>query len=330
MTAKKIAVFSTGGTIASRYDAATDSMVAAMDAEALLQTLPAGNRDFTLVTGDYGTINSYNLRFDVLVAMANDLRAMLADGRIDGAVIMQGTDTLEEAAYFLDLILDTQKPVVMTGAQLTPEHAQSDGPRNLADALGAVASGAMDGCGVMVGFNGQLHAAREVLKLHTSALETFTSLNYGHLGVVDEGAVFRYRTPVPRPRYALSAVSGVRVPLIKAVMDAEGFLVDAAVDAGIDGLVIEGFGRGNVVDTFVPGIRRAIERGIPVVVTSRSLMGRVKPIYGALGGGKMLEDLGVIFAGDLSAQKARVLLTVLLSMRFGGAQLAAEIERHAR
>ncbi|APZ44700.1 hypothetical protein BW247_12270 [Acidihalobacter ferrooxydans] len=327
--AKKIAVISTGGTIASQYDPETASMVATMSATDLIETASIKDADFELVASEYGRINSYNLRFDTLIKIANDLNSILADADLLGAVIMQGTDTLEEAAYFLDLIVDSEKPIVMIGAQLTPEHPQCDGPRNLSDALRTVSADEMRGCGVMVGFNGQLHASREVVKMHTSALETFSSLNYGHLGVVDEGTVIRYRTPVERPHYALSAMADSKVALVKCVMDADGFLVDAAVDAGVDGLVIEAFGRGNVVDTFVPGICRAIERNIPVVIASRSLMGRVKPIYGASGGGKMLEDIGVVFAGDLSAQKARVLLMVLLAMGFDGRQLAAELQRNA-
>lgn len=325
---KKVAVISTGGTIASRYDPVAKSMTAAVDAAGLVEALPRRDLGCEIVVENLMRSLSFNLRFENVLALASRLREILGNDDYAGAVVTQGTDTLEESSYLLDLLLDTDKPVIFTGAQLAADHPQSDGPRNLADAITAAGSGEMNGCGAMVCFNGQLHAARDVTKLHTSAVETFTSLYFGHLGVVDDDRVIRYRTPRIRTHYSVETVE-VRVPLVKAVMDIDAVLMEAAVDAGVEGIVVEAFGRGNVVETLVPSIERAIAEGIPLVLTSRCAMGRVKPIYGTGGGGRQLEELGVIFAGDLQGPKARILLLTLLSAGLSGKELRREFQLNA-
>lgn len=325
---KKVAVISTGGTIASKYDPVAKSMTAAVDAAGLVEALPRRDLGCEVVVESLMRTLSFNLRFANVLDLAARLRTLLADDEYAGAVVTQGTDTLEESSYLLDLLVDTDKPVILTGAQLAADHPQSDGPRNLADAITAAASGEMIGCGVLVCFNGQLHAARDVTKLHTSAVETFTSLYFGHLGIVDDDRVVRYRTPRIRAHYPVQTMDR-RVPLVKVVMDIDTVLLESAVDAGVDGIVLEAFGRGNVVETLMPGIGRAIDNGIPVVLTSRCILGRVKPIYGTGGGGRQLEELGVIFASDLQGPKARILLLALLSAGISGEALRDEFQRNA-
>ena len=307
-----VAVLTTGGTIASRYDPVTKRHTAAADGEALLAALPRRAPDIAVAVENVLQVHSFNLSFAQGLTITTRLRECLAAPEILGAVVTQGTDTLEENAYLLDLVGDFGKPVILTGAQLPADHPQSDGPRNLADAIDAAAAPALRGLGVTVCFNGRIHAARDVTKLHASALESFTSLGHGCLAVVDEGNVIVSRRPDPHPTYPVAEI-GARVPLIRLVMDSDTLLIDAALKASVDGLVIEAFGRGNTVAAFTSKITAAIDRGIPVIVTSRCPEGRVKPIYGTGGGGRELEDAGVIFAGDLKGPKARVLLMVLLS-----------------
>ena len=324
----RVAVLTTGGTIASLYDPVTKRHVAAADGDALLAALPRRPPDIGIALENVLQVHSFNMSCAQSLALASCLRDRLAAADVLGAVVTQGTDTLEENAYLLDLILDAGKPVVLTGAQLPADHPQSDGPRNLADSIDAAGAPDMARQGVTVCFNGQIHAARDVTKLHTSALDSFTSLGHGCLAVVDEGKVVVYRRMAQRPSYALEEMRA-RVPLIRLVMDSDTLLIDAALEAKVDGLVIEGFGRGNVLAAFTPRIAEAIARGIPVVVTSRCPEGRVKPIYGTGGGGRELEDAGVIFAGDLKGAKARLLLMVLLSAGLSGNRVREAFTRHA-
>ncbi len=324
----KIAVLTTGGTIASLYDPATKRHKATADGTALLAALPRREPDVDIALENVLRVHSFDLSCAQSLTLAACLRDRLARAEVLGAVVTQGTDTLEENAYLLDLVLDAGKPVVLTGAQLPADHPQSDGPRNLADSISAARAPEMAGQGVTVCFNGQVHAARDVTKLHTSALESFTSLGHGCLAVVDDGKVVVNRRTVPRPNYTLEEIRA-RVPLIRLAMDSDTLLIDAALEAKVDGLVIEGFGRGNVVAAFTPRIAEAVARGIPVVIASRCPEGRVKPIYGTGGGGRELEDAGVIFAGDLKGAKARLLLMVLLSAGLSGDRIREAFARHA-
>jgi len=322
-----VAILTTGGTIASLYDPATKSYRAAADGESLLAALPRHEADIAVAVENVFQVHSFNLSCSQSLALAARLRERLAQSEILGAVVTQGTDTLEENAYLLDLILDAGKPVVLTGAQLPADHPQSDGPRNLADSIDAARAPDMAGQGVTICFNGQIHAARDVTKLHASALESFTSLGHGCLAVVDDGKVVVYRRMAPRPNYVLEEIRA-RVPLVRLTMDSDTLLIDAALEANVDGLVVEAFGRGNVVASFTPRIAKAVARGIPVVVTSRCPEGRVKPLYGTGGGGRELEDAGAIFSGDLKGAKARLLLMVLLSAGLSGDRVREAFARH--
>jgi L-asparaginase len=218
---------------------------------------------------------------------------------------------MEETSFLAGLLVDSEKPLVFTGAQLAHDHPQSDGPRNLLDAIRAAAAGVTKGLGAMICFNGELHGAREVTKVHTSAVETFQSYHHGALGIVDGDRVIVYR----RPQLGLHLRPerlDKRVEILKAVIGADGTMVDAVRQMGIDGLVVEAFGRGNVSAQFGQALGRVCRDGLPVVITSRCPIGRVSPVYGGGGGGRDLEDAGAIFAGDLKGPKARLLLIAAL------------------
>lgn len=325
---KRVLVITTGGTIASRHDTAINRTQVADDASELVAALSLQSLGCEVEVRNFAKVLSFNLQMEHVVSLAAELREVLAGDAVAGAVVTQGTDTLEESAYLLDLLVDGHKPIVVTGAQRPADHPQSDGPGNLADAIVAAADPALADCGVVICFNGQLHAARDVTKLHTSATETFTSLNHGHLGIVDDGHVVMYRTPRIRSHYTLEAITG-RVPLVSVVMDSDSTMLDAAVNTGADGIVIEAFGRGNVGESLVSGIRRGVERGIPIVVTSRCPIGRVKPVYGTGGGGRELQEIGVIFAGDLKGPKVRILMLALLSAGLSPKQIRCELLKNA-
>ncbi len=164
----------------------------------------------------------------------------------------------------------------------------------------------------MICFNDRVHAARDVTKVHASALETFQSYEHGALGEVDGEKVVIHRRPTLRRTFRVSELEH-RVELLRLSLGVDAGAVDAAIEGGARGLVIEAFGRGNGPVFLAERIRRASGAGISVVVTSRCPAGRVEPVYGGGGGGRDLEDAGAIFAGDLKGPKARILLMVLLS-----------------
>jgi len=309
--AKHVVIVGTGGTIASRYDPPLGRTVASQSVEAILSSAAKPDDLPGLTFENFSTIASFNMTLAFVDGLVRRLRELLDRPEIDGVVVTQGTDTMEETSFLAGLLVDSEKPLVFTGAQLAHDHPQSDGPRNLLDAIRAAAAGVTKGLGAMICFNGELHGAREVTKVHTSAVETFQSYHHGALGIVDGDRVIVYR----RPQLGLHLRPerlDKRVEILKAVIGADGTMVDAVRQMGIDGLVVEAFGRGNVSAQFGQALGRVCRDGLPVVITSRCPIGRVSPVYGGGGGGRDLEDAGAIFAGDLKGPKARLLLIAAL------------------
>jgi L-asparaginase len=217
---------------------------------------------------------------------------------------------MEESSYLADLVVGSDKPVVFTGAQRHADEPDSDGPRNLAQAITVAAAPEARGLGAMVVFEGELHAARDAAKLHASRVGTFWSGEHGKLGEIDGERVVVQRRPTLRRTFAVNRIEP-RIDLVRLAMGSDGRFIRCAVETGARGIVLEAFGRGNANHEVVAAIRDAVAQGLPVLVTSRCAQGRVKPVYGD-GGGKDVAAAGAIFAGDLSGLKARVLLSVLL------------------
>ena len=308
----KIVVIGTGGTIASRYDPARGSKVAVANADDLLAMLPAVGDIAEIEVDNFATINSYHLTVDQAFSIAQRVRETLARDDVAGAVVTQGTDVLEETSYLTSLITDPTKPAVFTGAQRSADEPDADGPRNLLDAVRAAAAPASAGLGAMVCFNGELHAARDVTKVHSSAVQTFQSYGYGHLGVIDGDRVSISRRPVARPVFPVDRLEH-RVDLVKLAVGADARFIDWVVDDGGKGIVIEAFGFGNATVAIAEGIARATEAGVIVGLVSRCPAGSVRPVYGGGGGGRDLAAAGAYFMGDLSGPKARLLLMVTLA-----------------
>jgi L-asparaginase len=310
----RIVVLGTGGTIASRFDARTGSAVSAASSAELMAVLR--ERGFSLPAGieveseQFCTVGSYLFDLELAFRIAKRADRLLADPEVAGLVVTQGTDTMEESAYMADLVVRSEKPVVFTGAQRRADESDADGPRNLADAIRVAAAPAAPGLGAVVVFDGEVHAARDVTKLHTSRPGTFYSGDHGKLGDVDgEHVVIRARPLLRRSFHADSVEPAV--DLVRLTMGSDARFIRHALESGAKAIVVEAFGRGNANHEVIAGIREAVAAKTPVVVTSRCPQGRVKPIYGD-GGGRDVEAAGAIFAGDLQGPKARVLLSVLL------------------
>jgi L-asparaginase len=276
-----------------------------------------------VVVDEFSTVGSFAIDLPLSFALARHVARRLGEG-FDGVVVTHGTDTMEESAFMADLIVDSDKPVVFTGAQHAADEPNPDGPRNIAHSIRLAASEAARGLGVVICFEQEFHAARDVTKSHTSRVDTFVSYEHGKLGEIDGDRIVVHRRPVLRRSYAAETIVA-DVELVRVAMGMSDRYLRFAADNGARAIVLEGFGRGNAPPAIAAAATALVAKGVPVVMTSRCQRGRVKPIYGN-GGGKTFFEGGVIFAGDLSGHKARILLSVLLGAGFEGRRLREEIE----
>lgn len=308
---QKVILLATGGTISSISDIETGGVMAKLDGEKLLQNV------FTQVNVEvenFSTVNSTYLTPLDMFKMAETLKKLLKDESVSGVVITHGTSTMEETAFVLDLLIEDNKPVVITGAQRTAGDSWPDGPQNLETALRVVTSPEAKGRGVMVVFSNRIFSGRDIFKEHTTALDAFTSRDRGISGFAYADGVKFYREKNKKMTLELNEFNNTLVEIIKFYAGADGKFFDAAIASKVKGIVVEGVGLGNVNLPFYEGIKAARAQDIEVVVASRSPLGRVQPKYDYLGGGNSLEKLGVIFAEDLSSPKARLLLMLALNM----------------
>ncbi|HDC9661115.1 TPA: asparaginase [Staphylococcus aureus] len=243
----------------------------------------------------------------------------------DGFVITHGTDTLEETAFLLDLILGVEQPVVITGAMRSSNEIGSDGLYNYISAIRVASDEKARHKGVMVVFNDEIHTARNVTKTHTSNTNTFQSPNHGPLGVLTKDRVQFHH--MPYRQQALENVNDkLNVPLVKAYMGMPGDIFSFYSREGIDGMVIEALGQGNIPPSALEGIQQLVSLNIPIVLVSRSFNGIVSPTYAYDGGGYQLAQQGFIFSNGLNGPKARLKLLVALSNNLDKAEIKSYFE----
>ncbi|HCY2963031.1 TPA: asparaginase [Staphylococcus aureus] len=243
----------------------------------------------------------------------------------DGFVITHDTDTLEETAFLLDLILGIEQPVVITGAMRSSNEIGSDGLYNYISAIRVASDEKARHKGVMVVFNDEIHTARNVTKTHTSNTNTFQSPNHGPLGVLTKDRVQFHH--MPYRQQALENVNEkLNVPLVKAYMGMPGDIFSFYSREGIDGMVIEALGQGNMPPSALEGIQQLVSLNIPIVLVSRSFNGIVSPTYAYDGGGYQLAQQGFIFSNGLNGPKARLKLLVALSNNLDKAEIKSYFE----
>ncbi|HHW5478465.1 TPA: asparaginase [Staphylococcus aureus] len=243
----------------------------------------------------------------------------------DGFVITHGTYTLEETAFLLDLILGIEQPVVITGAMRSSNEIGSDGLYNYISAIRVASDEKARHKGVMVVFNDEIHTARNVTKTHTSNTNTFQSPNHGPLGVLTKDRVQFHH--MPYRQQALENVNEkLNVPLVKAYMGMPGDIFSFYSREGIDGMVIEALGQGNIPPSALEGIQQLVSLNIPIVLVSRSFNGIVSPTYAYDGGGYQLAQQGFIFSNGLNGPKARLKLLVALSNNLDKAEIKSYFE----
>lgn len=316
-----VGVFTLGGTIAMQVGDAGGA-VPTLSASDLLQAVPSlGSENVKLTVSDVLNKPSASLSFADIYGLADTISAALGDG-CTGAVVVQGTDTIEETAYLLDLIISSRSPVVVTGAMRNPSLAGADGPANILAAIRVAASDGARDLGAMVVLNDQIHAARWVQKTHTASPAAFTSPGFGPIGHVIEGHVdipirLRHRSPTVSPNRQRQ----VRVGLMTITLGDDGVLIDA-ISEHVDGLVVAALGVGHVPAEIVASLVKVAAR-IPVALSSRIGSGPVHHgTYSFPGSETDLLAHGLISAGYLAPLKARILLHMLIASGADAAHIA--------
>jgi L-asparaginase len=310
-----VAVVSTGGTIASKHDPSKGGYVAALSGEDLVAAVPAIKNIAQIQVERFSNIPSSDMTPELWIRLAERANELLARPDIAGIVVTHGTNTLEETAYFLDLTTVSAKPVILVGAQRPASDPDSDGPRNLLNAVRVAIAPEAVGKGVMVVMNGQINAARDVTKTNTSQVETFRGLEFGALGVVDAEKVRFYRAPLRRQTFTVDSRTQLgRVEIVTSYAGADGLLIRSILrDAAVQGLVIAGLGLGGVPGAMFDAIQEARAQGIPVVISTRVPTGRVFSLSATKGSSLTLKRIGCVLADNLSPQKARILLMLALT-----------------
>jgi L-asparaginase len=278
----------------------------------MLKAVPGIDKLATVKGEQISNVGSQDMSFEILLKVAKRINELAKDPKITGFVITHGTDTMEESAFFLNLTVKTDKPVVLVGSMRPSTAVSADGPLNLYNAVGIAVDPAAKGRGVMVVLNDQIHAAHSLTKTSTTSVETFQSPVRGILGTASYGKNDWYQTPgwkhTTKSEFDISNVTKLpRVDIVYAGVDASADMITAAANAGAKGIVTAGVGNGNMTKAMVDAAAAAVKKGVVVVRASRVPSGLV-------GRNVELDDdkLGFIASDELNPQKARILLALAL------------------
>ncbi|WP_426176272.1 asparaginase [Massilia sp. TWR1-2-2] len=307
-----IEFIATGGTIAMKIDPVKKAPVPAISGDDLLATVPDIGKYATIEVNNLSNVPSDYMDPPRWIQLTKAVQTALARPEVSGVIVSHGTDTLEETAYWLDLTVNSSKPIVLIGAQRNASSADFDGPRNLLNAARIAVDAQSKDKGVMLAMNNQINAARYVTKTHTGNVETFNSGDFGFIGEVYPDRVTYASAPMRRQHIAISADKMPTVEIVAMYGGADGMALRSAVDRGAKGIVVQALGMGNMNEPMYEAVRYALSKKVPVVVSTRVHNGRVLPSYGFVGGGKTTFDAGAVMADDLKPAKARILLMLLL------------------
>lgn len=310
-----IYILATGGTIAGSGSGALDTSYTSgtVTVDKLIAAVPDINKIATIKGEQISNIGSQEMNNEVWFKLANRVNELLTSGKADGVVITHGTDTMEETAYFLNLVVKSDKPIVMVGAMRNSGSLSADGPLNIFNAVNVAMSKEAAGKGVMVVMNDEIHAAREVTKTNTTAVDTFKSPNSGKIGTVFYGNVKFYMNPVRKhtvnSAFDITKIKELpRVDIIYSHSNDNPDFVNVAVKNGAKGIINAGMGNGNPFPSALEALGEAVKNGVVVVRDSRVGSGETT-LNGEVDDGKY----GFLASDNLNAQKARVLLMLALT-----------------
>jgi L-asparaginase len=309
-----IVILATGGTIAGAAATGTQAgyTSGAVTIDAMLAAVP-GIRELANVKGEQiSNVGSQDMTFDIMLTLAKRINVLLSQNDVDGVVITHGTDTMEETAFFLNLVVKSDKPVVMVGSMRPSTAVSADGPLNLFNAVGVAVDPNSRRRGVMVVMNDWIHGAHSLTKTSTTAIQTFMSPLRGLVGISSYGKNDFYNTPLWKhtttSEFDISNVSKLpRVDILYACADMSADLIDASAAHGAKGIVIAGVGNGNMNEVSLRAAANAAKRGVVVVRSSRVVTGTV---------GRNVEvnddEMNFVASDELNPQKARILLMLAL------------------
>ena len=311
-----VTILATGGTIAGTGATSTTTVgytAATVGVQALIQAVPEMTKVANITGEQVFQIASENMGNEHWLALAKRVNVLLAQPDVDGIVVTHGTDTLEETAYFLNLVVKSRKPVVLVGSMRPSTALSADGPINLYNAVNLAGSPAAVGKGVLVAMNDQIHAARDVSKANTTTADTFRAAELGMIGYFQGGKPFFYREVTRKhtvdTEFDVSKLDVLpQVDVAYAYANVGAVAVNALVAAGAKGLVHAGVGNGSLPAKTRPALVAAREKGVVIVRSSRVGQGIV-----ARNGEANDDQLDFVVADTLSPQKARILLMLALT-----------------
>ncbi len=308
---KKIIVITTGGTIAMKKDPKTGGLVPAVSGEDLAAAVPGLSSVAHVEVVEFSNIPSGWMDAERMFELSRLIDSL--SEKADGFVVTHGTDSLEETAFFLDMTLRTEKPVCVTGAMRGASELSADGPENILSAVRVAAEEKSAGMGVLVCLQDRIYAAYDVTKFHTTNPDTFRDLNYGPLGTVYSHEIIYGRRPMGHKRYHPDCIEP-NVWMVTCWSGMEGDIIAAAEKSGARALVVDALGCGNVPPKCKAEMVKLMEKGFPIVLTTRVPSGSVMEEYSYDGSALSMKDSGLILGGTLSAWKARLLLTIALGI----------------
>jgi L-asparaginase len=309
-----IIILATGGTIAGAAATGTQAgyKSGAVTIDAMISAVP-GIADMANIKGEQiSNVGSQDMSFDIMLKLAKRINALMSRSDVDGFVVTHGTDTMEETAFFLNLVVKGEKPVVMVGSMRPSTAVSADGPLNLYNAVGVAIDTNARGRGVLVVMNDWIHAAHSLTKTSTTAIQTFMSPLRGIVGVATYGKNDFYNTPqwkhTTASEFDIGNVEKLpRVDIVYACADMPSDLIDASVANGAKGIVVAGVGNGNMNKASLEAAASAVKKGVVVVRSSRVATGNV---------GRNVEvnddEAGFIASDELNPQKSRILLSLAL------------------
>lgn len=311
---KKVVILATGGTIAGAAGSGVQSGYTSgqVTIDAMVNAVPDITKLADIKGEQISNVGSQDMSFDIMLKLAKRIAQLTSQNDVDGIVITHGTDTMEETAYFLNLVCKTEKPIVLVGSMRPSTAVSADGPLNLYNAVAVAADPEAKKRGVLLVMNDWIHSAQSLTKVSTTAVQTFMSPLNGLIGVTSYGKQVYYRYPYNKfggqSIFSIENVNQLpRVDIIYADVDMPADLIDASVQRGAKGIVIAGVGNGNMPKAALAACEKAAKSGVIVVRSSRVATGLV---------GRNVEinddQMGFVASHDLNPQKSRILLTVAL------------------
>lgn len=308
---KKLLLLHTGGTIAMKEDTSSGHIIPSPD-NPLVELTKQFSHLAAFDQETFSQLPSPHITQQHMLSISKRIKLAITQG-YDGVVVTHGTDTLEETAYFLDLTVGTCLPIVVTGAMRASDELGTDSLINIQNAILVALDDNTQPKGVVIVMNDEIHCAKYVTKTHTTNLATFQTPTFGPLGIISKNRVLYFQQLTSHERYDINDLTHDAIHVIKAYAGLNSDLFHAINTSKTKGVIIEALGAGNLPPMCVDGINALLKNNIPIVLVSRAFNGVTQDVYDYVGGGKQLQDKGVIFTTGLSGQKARLKLMVLLN-----------------